>query len=154
MFDATGFNFSVLKHQDINLLFHQIRHVYMKEFSGWSNWTETQTCSSCALLLFQEVFWGEDRPVLRLAWLVHGDAVSCSFSRPLGVPVWHLHSGALPGQVNTPPLFSDQNICLELVFVFKAFFFLNWRTNLICFTMLFVFAAQKLNKYRSDAEFI
>lgn len=66
-------------------------------------------CSSCALLLFQEVFRGEDWSVLCLAWLVHRDAVSCSYGGALGIPIWRLHSGALPGQVNTPPLFMMKN---------------------------------------------
>lgn len=69
----------------------------------------SKTRSSCVLLLFQEVFWGEDRSVLRLARLVHRDAVSCSPGWPLGIPVRPLHSGALPGQVNTPPFFKFKN---------------------------------------------
>lgn len=69
---------------------------------------EPQTLSSCAPLLYQEVLRREDRSVLRLARLVHGDAVSCSAGRPLCVPVRPLHAGALPGQVNTPRLFYER----------------------------------------------
>lgn len=57
-----------------------------------------------AVVLFQEVLRGEDWPVLRLAWLVHWDAVSRSSGGSPGLPLWTVHSGALPGQVNTPPL--------------------------------------------------
>lgn len=62
-----------------------------------------QYLSDCVkpVLLFQEVFWREDRSVFRLARLVHGDAVSCSSGWSRGVPVWRLYPGALPGQVNT-----------------------------------------------------
>lgn len=78
-----------------------------------------QTCfshSSCARLLFQEVFWREDRTVLRLARLVHGDAVSCSSSWPAGISVRAFHSGALPGQVKTPPLCSDKHVCPAILY--------------------------------------
>lgn len=62
-----------------------------------------QYLSDCIkpVLLFQEVFWREDRFIFRLARLVHGDAVSCSSGWSRGVPVWCLYPGALPGQVNT-----------------------------------------------------
>lgn len=74
----------------------------------WLHFKRPQTLSSCALLLLQEVLRREDRSVLRLARLVHGDAVSCSAGRPLCVPVRPLHAGALPGQVNTPRLFYER----------------------------------------------
>lgn len=58
-------------------------------------------CFSCTLLSFQEVFWREDWFVLCLVGLVHRDAVSCSFGRPLCVPVRRFYSGALPRQVKS-----------------------------------------------------
>lgn len=59
--------------------------------------------------MFQEVLWGENWSVFRLARLVHRDAVSCSSGWPPGIPIRHVHSGTVPGQVNTSPLPSYKN---------------------------------------------
>ena len=88
------------------------------------------------ILLFQEVFWGENWSVFRLARLVHRNAVSCSSGRPPGIPVRHVHSGAVPGQVNTP-LSSYKNSVPRAGIVLYTILYMQEQA-LSCFFLLFV----------------
>lgn len=56
-------------------------------------------------VLWQDVLWGEDRTVLRLAGLVHWDAGPCCAGRPPGLPLRCLHLRPVPGQVNACLMF-------------------------------------------------